>query len=152
MLASFRNNETFVLGVDVCSNLRIPKPIIEKLGNPENIKFVVIDDKTVQLISGSSHVFRSEMVKSKKQADPLSYRSKRKQQQNDPFAFRAVAHNGTDPHSNQNLIHHREDKPKSSQDISDQRLFKPKAFAEHSDGLTSKLEEIRRRVIYRYLS
>jgi hypothetical protein len=36
------------------------------LGNPDSIKYIVNDDKTIQLISGSLNVFKSEMVKSKK--------------------------------------------------------------------------------------
>ena len=45
----------------------IPIPIIEKLGNPTSIKYVVNDDnKTIQLVSGNSHIFKSETVKSKK--------------------------------------------------------------------------------------
>ncbi len=45
----------------------IPKPVIEKLGNPDSIKYVFNDDnQTIQLVSGSSPVFRSERVKSKK--------------------------------------------------------------------------------------
>jgi hypothetical protein len=60
----------FTVGVNYVENRgassSIPKPIIEKLGNPDSIKYIVNDDKTIQLISGSSHVFKSEMVKSKK--------------------------------------------------------------------------------------
>lgn len=45
----------------------IPIPVIEKLGNPNTIKYVVSDDnQTIQLVSGSSHVFKSERVKAKK--------------------------------------------------------------------------------------
>jgi hypothetical protein len=44
----------------------IPIPVIEKLGNPHSIKYVVNDDKSIQLVSGSSPVFKSEKVKSKK--------------------------------------------------------------------------------------
>lgn len=43
----------------------IPIPVIEKLGNPESIKYVFNDDKTIQLVSGSSSVFKSEKVKTK---------------------------------------------------------------------------------------
>lgn len=44
----------------------IPIPVIEKLGNPHSIKYVMNDDNTVQLVSGSSHMFKSERVKPKK--------------------------------------------------------------------------------------
>ena len=45
----------------------IPKPVIERLGNPESIKYVFNDDnQTIQLVSGSSPVFKSERVKPKK--------------------------------------------------------------------------------------
>jgi hypothetical protein len=44
----------------------IPKPVVEILGNPHSIKYIVNDDNTVQLVSGSSHVFRTERVKSKR--------------------------------------------------------------------------------------
>ena len=39
---------------------------MDKLGRPENIKFVMKDeDNSIQLVSGSSHVFKSASVKSK---------------------------------------------------------------------------------------
>jgi len=45
----------------------IPIPVIEKLGNPDSIKYVFNEDnQTIQLVSGSSPVFKSERVKSKK--------------------------------------------------------------------------------------
>jgi len=45
----------------------IPIPVIEKLGNPESIKYVFNDDdKSIQLVSGNSHVFKAEKVKSKR--------------------------------------------------------------------------------------
>ena len=45
----------------------IPIPVIERLGNPTSIKYVVNEDsKTIQLVSGSSHVFKTERVKAKK--------------------------------------------------------------------------------------
>jgi hypothetical protein len=45
----------------------IPIPVIEKLGNPDCIKYIFNDDsQTIQLVSGSSPVFKSERVKSKK--------------------------------------------------------------------------------------
>jgi hypothetical protein len=43
----------------------IPIPVIERLGNPDSIKYVVNDDKSIQLVSGSSQVFRTGKVKSK---------------------------------------------------------------------------------------
>jgi hypothetical protein len=61
-----KDAKEFVVGVNYVENRgyssSIPKPVIEKLGNPDSIN----DDKTIQLVSGSSHVFKSEMVKSKK--------------------------------------------------------------------------------------
>jgi hypothetical protein len=45
----------------------IPIPVIEKLGNPTSIKYVVNEDnKTIQLVSGSSHVFKTERVRAKR--------------------------------------------------------------------------------------
>ena len=44
----------------------IPIPVIEKLGNPDSIKYIVNDDKSIQLVSGSTHVFKTERVKSKR--------------------------------------------------------------------------------------
>ena len=32
----------------------IPKPIMDKLGNPDSLKFIIRDDKTIQLVSGKS--------------------------------------------------------------------------------------------------
>jgi len=60
----------FVVGVNYVENRgyssSIPKPVVEILGNPDSIKYVVNDDKSIQLVSGSSHVFKSETVKSKR--------------------------------------------------------------------------------------
>jgi hypothetical protein len=45
----------------------IPIPVIEKLGNPDSIRYVFDDDNgTIQLVSGSLHVFKAEKVKSKR--------------------------------------------------------------------------------------
>ncbi|MGA7900833.1 MAG: hypothetical protein WCA39_18460 [Nitrososphaeraceae archaeon] len=32
----------------------IPKPIMDKLGNPDSLKFIIRDDKTIQLVPGKS--------------------------------------------------------------------------------------------------
>lgn len=63
-----KDAKEFVVGVNYVENRgassSIPKPVIEKLGMPDSIKYVVNDDnKTIQLISGSS---QSERVKSKR--------------------------------------------------------------------------------------
>ncbi|HZD33857.1 MAG TPA: hypothetical protein VE130_01520 [Nitrososphaeraceae archaeon] len=44
----------------------MPKPVVEILGNPHSIKYVVNDDNNVQLVSGSSHVFKAERARAKK--------------------------------------------------------------------------------------
>lgn len=45
----------------------IPIPVIERLGNPDSIKYVFNDDnQTIQLVSGSAPIFRTEKVKPKK--------------------------------------------------------------------------------------
>jgi len=60
----------FTVGVNYVENRgassSIPKPVVEILGNPDSIRYVVNDDKSIQLVSGSSHVFKTEKVKSKK--------------------------------------------------------------------------------------
>ena len=65
-----RDAKEFTVGVNYVENRgasnSIPKPVVELLGNPNSIKYVVNDDNTIQLVSGSAHVFKSEMVKSKK--------------------------------------------------------------------------------------
>jgi hypothetical protein len=66
-----KNAKEFVVGVNYVENRgyssSIPKPVVEILGNPNSIKYVVSDDnKTIQLVSGSTHVFKTESVKSKK--------------------------------------------------------------------------------------
>jgi hypothetical protein len=65
-----KDAKEFTVGVNYVENRgassSIPKPVVEILGNPHSIKYIVNDDNTVQLVSGSSHVFRTERVKSKR--------------------------------------------------------------------------------------
>ena len=65
-----KDAKEFVVGVNFVENRgyssSIPKPVVEILGNPDSIKYVVNDDNSIQLVSGSSHVFKTEKVKSKK--------------------------------------------------------------------------------------
>lgn len=65
-----KDAKEFVVSVNYVENRgyssSIPKPVVEILGNPDSIKYVVNDDKSIQLVSGSSHVFKSEKVKSKR--------------------------------------------------------------------------------------
>lgn len=65
-----KDAKEFVVGVNFVENRgyssSIPKPVVEILGNPESIKYVVDDDKSIHLVSGSSHVFKSEKVKPKR--------------------------------------------------------------------------------------
>ena len=66
-----KDAKEFIVGVNYVENRgyssSIPKPVIEKLGNPDSIKYVFNDDnETIQLVSGSAPVFKSERVKSKK--------------------------------------------------------------------------------------
>ena len=65
-----KDAKEFVVGVNYVesrgASSSIPKPVVEILGNPDSIKYVVNDDNTIQLVSGSSHVFRTERVRSKK--------------------------------------------------------------------------------------
>jgi hypothetical protein len=66
-----KDAKEFVVGVNYVENRgyssSIPKPVIEKLGNPDSIKYVFNDDnQTIQLVSGNSPVFKSERVKSKR--------------------------------------------------------------------------------------
>jgi hypothetical protein len=48
----------FVVGVNYMKDRgyqsSIPKPIMDKLGKPDSLKFVINDDKTIQLVSGKS--------------------------------------------------------------------------------------------------
>lgn len=39
----------------------IPKPVIDKLGKPNTLKFVINDDNTIELISGRTQVPRGGM-------------------------------------------------------------------------------------------
>ena len=65
-----KDAKEFTVGVNYVENRgassSIPKPVVEILGNPHNIKYVINDDNTVQLISGSSRVFKVERVKTQK--------------------------------------------------------------------------------------
>lgn len=65
-----KDAKEFVVGVNYVENRgyssSIPKPVVEILGNPDSIKYVVNDDKSIQLVSGASHVFKAEKVKSKR--------------------------------------------------------------------------------------
>lgn len=59
----------FVVGVNYMKDRgyqsSIPKPIMDKLGKPDSLKFVINDDKTIQLVSGKSISLRgSTKVKS----------------------------------------------------------------------------------------
>jgi hypothetical protein len=63
-----KDAKEFVVGVNYVENRgyssSIPKPIIEKLGDPNMIKFIVDDDNhTIQLVSGISNVKMSNKVK-----------------------------------------------------------------------------------------
>lgn len=53
-----KDAKEFVVGVNYVENRgassSIPKPVVEILGNPDSIRYVVNDDKTIQLVSGSS--------------------------------------------------------------------------------------------------
>lgn len=65
-----KDAKEFIVGVNYVENRgyssSIPKPVVEILGNPDSIKYIVNDDKSIQLVSGSSHVSKSETVKSKR--------------------------------------------------------------------------------------
>jgi hypothetical protein len=65
-----KDAKEFVVGVNFVENRgyssSIPKPIIEKLGDPNMIKFVVSDDNnSIQLVSGMPNVKMSGKVKAK---------------------------------------------------------------------------------------
>ena len=64
-----KDAKEFVVGVNYVENRgassSIPKPVVEILGNPDSIKYVVSDDNSIQLVSGSSHVLKSGRVKSR---------------------------------------------------------------------------------------
>jgi hypothetical protein len=53
-----KDAKEFVVGVNYVDDRgyssSIPKPIMDKLGKPDTLKFVIKDDKTIQLVSGSS--------------------------------------------------------------------------------------------------
>jgi hypothetical protein len=57
----------FVVGVNYMKDRgyqsSIPKPIMDKLGKPNSLKFVINDDKTIQLVSGKSISYSSRKVK-----------------------------------------------------------------------------------------
>ena len=65
-----KDAKEFTVGVNYVENRgassSIPKPVVEILGNPQSIKYVVNDDNSIQLVSGSSHVFKTEKIKPKK--------------------------------------------------------------------------------------
>lgn len=62
-----KDAKEFVVAVNFVDNRgyssSIPKPIMNKLGNPNSLKFVIKDDKTVELISGRA-ISHSGKVKS----------------------------------------------------------------------------------------
>jgi hypothetical protein len=63
-----RDAKEFVVGVNYVEDRgyssSIPKPVMDKLGKPETLKFVIKDDdKTIQVVSGKS-VSYSGKVKS----------------------------------------------------------------------------------------
>ena len=65
-----KDAKEFGVGVNFVENRgyssSIPKPIIEKLGDPDMIKFVVSDDnKSIQLVSGMPNVKMLGKVKSR---------------------------------------------------------------------------------------
>ena len=65
-----KDAKEFVVGVNFVENRgyssSIPKPIIEKLGDPNLIKFVVNEENnTIQLVSGMPSVRMSGKVKSR---------------------------------------------------------------------------------------
>jgi hypothetical protein len=55
-----KDTKEFEVGVNYVENRgyssSIPKPIIEMLGNPESIKFVVNDNNEIALVSGKSSI------------------------------------------------------------------------------------------------
>ena len=55
-----KDTKEFEVGVNYVENRgyssSIPKPIIEMLGNPESIKFVVKDNNEVALVSGNPSI------------------------------------------------------------------------------------------------
>lgn len=64
-----KDTKEFEVGVNYYENRgyssSIPKPIIEMLGNPESIKFVVNDNNEVAVVSGKSSIdYKINYVKS----------------------------------------------------------------------------------------
>ena len=58
-----KDAKEFVVGVNYMKDRgyqsSIPKPIMDKLGKPESLKFVIKDDdKTIQLVSGKPVSYR----------------------------------------------------------------------------------------------
>ena len=55
-----KDTKEFEVGVNYVENRgyssSIPKPIIEMLGNPESIKFVINDKNEIALVSGKSFI------------------------------------------------------------------------------------------------
>ena len=61
-----KDAKEFVVGVNYVKRSgyasSIPRPVIEKLGKPDSIKFVINDDdNSVRLISGKTHVRRKAL-------------------------------------------------------------------------------------------
>ena len=61
-----KDAKEFVVGVNYVERRgyasSIPRPVIEKLGKPDSIKFVINDyDNSVKLISGKSHAPRKAL-------------------------------------------------------------------------------------------
>jgi hypothetical protein len=61
-----KDAKEFVVGVNYFEDRgyqsSIPRPVMERLGKPKTLKFVINDDaKTVELISGKSSVSRKGM-------------------------------------------------------------------------------------------
>jgi hypothetical protein len=59
------NAKEFVVGVNYVEHRgyssSIPKPIMDRLGKPETLKFVIKDDKTVQVLSGKSFSYSAKV-------------------------------------------------------------------------------------------
>jgi hypothetical protein len=61
-----KDAKEFVVGVNYVDDRgyssSIPKPIMDRLGNPDSLKFVIKDDdKTIQLVSGKSVRYSGKM-------------------------------------------------------------------------------------------
>ena len=63
-----KDAKEFVVGVNYVEDRgyssSIPKPVMDKLGNPDSLKFIIKDDKTIQLVSAKP-VSYSGKVKSR---------------------------------------------------------------------------------------